>query len=72
MVENSVRTVIGTACAYEAFALSTRRTPTLSKMCRHSKSFELVLFGTLLLHFHVERQIADRLHIGLKEVVLER
>lgn len=61
-LENRIRTVIGTACAYEAFALTTRKAPTLSKMCRHSKSFECVLFGALLLHFHVERKLVDHLN----------
>jgi len=54
-LENGVHAVIGAACAYEVFALTTRKVPTLSKICRHSKSFELLLLGTLVVHFHMER-----------------
>lgn len=61
-VENKVRTAVGAACAYEVFALTTRKVPTLSKMCRHSKSFECLLFGTLALHFHLERKLVERLN----------
>ena len=60
-VNNGVRTIIGAACAYEVFALATRRTPTLSKMCRHSKYFECALLGTLVIHFHLERQLTEKL-----------
>lgn len=59
-VENGIRTVIGTACAYEVFALTTRKVPTLSKICRHSKPFECLLFGTLFVHFHLERRLIEK------------
>jgi hypothetical protein len=59
-LENGVRMMVGAACAYEVFALTTRKVPTLSRMCRHSKSFELLLFGALIVHFHLERQLIDR------------
>lgn len=61
-LENVVRAgrvVIGTGCAYEVFALATGK-PTLSKLCRHSKPFEAVFFGTLLVHFHLERQLLEK------------
>lgn len=63
-VENMVRTVIGAGCAYEVFALSTRKTPTLSRMCRHSKSFELLLLSALMVHFHLERRIIEKFEHG--------
>jgi hypothetical protein len=52
MPEMTVRTLIGAGCAYEVFALTTRRTPTLSKMCRNHRWFEAALLIVLVAHFH--------------------
>lgn len=50
-----LRAVVGTACAYEVLALTTRQVPTLSAMCRRHRWFEALLLGGLVSHFHYQR-----------------
>jgi hypothetical protein len=59
-MENMCRTMVGAACAYEVLALSTRKTPTLSALTKHSKVFEGLLLGTLLVHFHLEAKLLGK------------
>lgn len=51
-----VRVVIGFACAYESFALATKRAPTLSHLCRTHRWIEGLLLAWLVLHFHYLRR----------------
>jgi hypothetical protein len=47
-----MRTLVGAACGYEVFALTTRRVPTISKICRCHRSVEAALLAALIIHFH--------------------
>ena len=67
MVQRYVRVAVGAGCAYEAFALTTRKVPTLSKMCRHSRGFEVFFFAALLTHIHLERRLVEALKVKLLE-----
>lgn len=64
---NGLRCAVGVGCAYEAFALATRKVPTFSQMCGHSKQFEAVFLGALIAHIHLERRIVE----GLKAKLIE-
>lgn len=66
VAENGLRTAVGVGCAYEAFALATRRVPTFSQMCGHSKQFEAVFLGTLIAHIHLERRLVEILKAKLQ------
>lgn len=62
---NGLRTAVGLGCAYEAFALATRRVPTFSQMCGHSKQFEAIFLGALIAHIHLERRLVEVLKTKL-------
>lgn len=55
-VDKGVHTLVGAGCAYEVFALSTRKVPTLSKFCRTHRWFEVTLLVALIVHFHREKE----------------
>lgn len=65
MTGNMLRTGVGVGCAYEAFALATRKVPTFSQMCSHSKQFEIVFLGALIAHIHLERRLVEVLKAKL-------
>jgi len=50
--ERCVSTAFGALCAYEAAAVTTRRVPTISALCRGNRWVEAGLLGFLLLHLH--------------------
>lgn len=56
-VEKAGRMLVGLGCSYEVFALTTRRVPTLSQYCRRHRWFEAALFGSLLIHFHIRKEV---------------
>jgi hypothetical protein len=59
-MEGPLRPVVAAACAYEVYALASRRVPTLSRLCRRHRAFEALLFLVLVVHFHLrERASAE-------------
>lgn len=50
--ERCVSAAFGALCAYEAAAVTTRRTPTVSSLCRRCRWVEAGLAVVLLLHLH--------------------
>jgi hypothetical protein len=46
--------VVAGACAYEIFALTTRKAPTISVLCRRHHWFEALVLGALVVHLHSE------------------
>jgi hypothetical protein len=59
VLDKGLRTVVGTACAYEVFALATGKVPTISAFCRRHRSVEAVILLGLLAHFHYELKELD-------------
>jgi hypothetical protein len=47
-----LRGIVAAGCAYEVFALVTKRVPTLSHICRTNRWVEGLLLACLVLHFH--------------------
>lgn len=54
MLDAGFRTLVGAACSYEVFALTTRKVPTISMWCRKHRSLEAVILIGLVVHFHDE------------------
>jgi hypothetical protein len=53
----AARTAVVALCAYEAVAVTSRRVPTVSMLCRRHRWAEAVLLAILLAHLHA--RIAD-------------
>lgn len=53
-LDDGFRAIVGTACAYEILALATRKTPTISALCKRYRWFEAALICGLLFHLHYE------------------
>ena len=47
-----LRAAVALACAYEVFALTSGRAPTISRLCRRHRSVEVVVLGVLIIHLH--------------------
>lgn len=47
-----LRAAVAAGCAYEVFALVSGRAPTISRLCRRHRVFEVVLLGVLVIHLH--------------------
>lgn len=67
MTEKSVRAAIAAACAYEIYALMTRRVPTVSRLCRRHRSLEAALLIATVVHFHWEEEICRRLGVPFEK-----
>lgn len=51
-MEKALRTAVGTVCAYEVFALTTGRVPTVSSISRKYWPFEVIILGGLVADIH--------------------
>lgn len=49
-IEYTLRYPVGFVCAYEAFAIFTRRVPTISEMCWRNNVFTPIILGGLAAH----------------------
>ena len=52
MKEKHVKTCFAVLCAYEAGAIVSGKTPTISTLCRRKRWVEIGLFSVLLIHLH--------------------
>jgi hypothetical protein len=48
----AAKTAVVGICLYEAAAITSRRVPTVSMLCRHHRWAEAVLLAVLLAHLH--------------------
>lgn len=59
--EIALRAGVTACCAYEIFALSTRRLPTISTVCRRHLWLEAGMTAAWLAHVHVEKYRQEKL-----------
>jgi hypothetical protein len=57
-MEGPLRPVVAAACAYEVYALASRRVPTISRLCRRHRALEVLLLAALIIHFHYREKAA--------------
>jgi hypothetical protein len=55
----AARTAVVALCCYEAAAVTSRRIPTVSMLCRRHRWTEVLLPAVLLTHLHARLSAAD-------------
>lgn len=50
--EGAFKIAVAAGCSYEVFALGTRRTPTISRICRRHRWLECAMLTAFLIHLH--------------------
>jgi hypothetical protein len=59
--EIALRAGVSACCAYEIFAISTRRIPTISHVCRKHRWIEAGMTVAWLTHIHLEKYRQEKL-----------
>lgn len=55
----ATKVAVGVACSYEVAAITSKKVPTISQMCKKHRWLEVVIVGLLVIHLHRKEAVCQ-------------